>query len=163
MEPGINLVSSFSSLDPKIPFMMDDYGDIRWLSDYSSDSALKMLSYNNGIARLRNGNFFFGDISTNKIYEVDLLGDVLHSWGLSGYVFHHEVLEKPDGNFLVSATNPSSTHADGSSTIEDYIIEIDRQSANVVNAWDLKESLDEYRTTLTTNRRRLDSCECGLL
>ena len=70
---------------------------------------------------------------------------------MSGYVFHHEVLEKPDGNFLVSATNPSSTHADGSSTIEDYIIEIDRQSGNIVRMWDLKESLDEYRTTLTTN------------
>src|SRR4051812_35555252 len=36
IEPGINLVSSFSSSIPTRPYMLDNYGDIRWLLDYSS-------------------------------------------------------------------------------------------------------------------------------
>lgn len=153
MEPGLNLVSSFSNSNMDIPYMVDNYGDIRWLLDYTTNPDLDSLSYDDGIARLRNGNFYFGDISTTKIYEVDILGKIVNSWGLSGYIFHHEVQEIPNGNFLLSATNPSSTHTNGSPTIEDYVIEISRQTGNLVNTWDLKESLDEYRTALTANRR----------
>ena len=153
MEPGLNLVSSRINYNPRIPYMIDDYGDIRWLLDYTSHSALKTLSYDVGISRLRNGNFFFGDITTSKIYEVDFFGNILHSWGLSGYIFHHEVMEKPNGNFLVCATSPSSTHPDGTPTIKDYVLEIDRQTGGIINTWDLKESLNEYRTTLTTDSK----------
>ena len=153
MEPGINLVSSRISSNPRIPFMVDDYGDIRWLLDYRTNSTLKTLNYDVGISRLRNGNFFFGDISTSKIYEVDLFGNILNSWGLGGYIFHHEVMEKPNGNFLVCATNPSSTHTNGTPTIKDYVLEINRQTGSIVNTWDLKESLDEYRTALTTDHK----------
>lgn len=151
MEPGINLVSSFSSRVPTRPYMLDNYGDIRWLLDYSSHPELNSLFYDCGIARLRNGNFYFANFETNKIYEVDLVGKIVNSWGLSGYNFHHEVLEMPNGNFLVCVARPSSTHTNGTPTTEDYIVEVDRQAGTIINTWDLKESLDEYRTALTTN------------
>ncbi|GAB4024087.1 aryl-sulfate sulfotransferase [Spirosoma koreense] len=155
--PGLILVSSFSNLgtdNPSTPYFADAYGDIRWVLDYRTHPQLKKLSYDDGISRLRNGNFFFGntDPEASAIYEIDLLGNVVNSWNVSdkGYLFHHEVCEKPNGNFLLTATKPGSTYLEGGATIEDFVIEIDRQSGNVVTVWDLKESLDETRTDLTT-------------
>lgn len=154
MEPGLNLISYFNiSGNTDIPYMMDNYGDIRWLLDYTTNPDLNALSYDDGIARLRNGNFYFGNITTNKIYEVDILGRIINRWGLSGYIFHHEVQELPDGDFLLSVTHPASTHTNGSPSVEDYVIEIDRKTGSIVNTWDMKESLDENRNALTENHR----------
>lgn len=150
--PGLILVSNFSTVNtgsPSTPYFMDAYGDIRWVLDYRSHPDLKTLSYDCGIARLRNGNFFFGDINTAKIYEVDLLGQVVHSWGLNGYLFHHNVSEEPNGNFLLTATKPGSTKADGTPSIEDYVLELERSTGNLRTVWDLKQSLDETRTALS--------------
>ncbi|TKK71813.1 hypothetical protein FC093_01985 [Ilyomonas limi] len=155
VEPGITLVSSLSTFGvpnrPTIPYMIDDYGDIRWVLDYSSYPELATMFFDDGIARLRNGNLYFGDTKTSKIYEVDLLGQIINTWGLSGYIFHHNVQEKPDGNFLVTVSKPDSKNTEGLSTIEDYVIEINRQGGDVANVWDLKESLDEHRTVQTVN------------
>ncbi len=153
LEPGLNLVSNFNSNDPFKPYMVDNYGDIRWVLDYSAHPVLKNLYYDVGLKRLRNGNFYFADANSSHIYEVDLLGNIVNTWGLSGYTFHHEVTEKPDGNFIVCATLPSSTHTNGSPTIEDYLIEVERQTGNVIHTWDLKESLDEYRTALIADSK----------
>ncbi|MVM35024.1 hypothetical protein GO755_33670 [Spirosoma sp. HMF4905] len=149
---GLILVSNYSTLgtsSPSTPYFMDAYGDIRWVLDYRSHDQLKALSFDDGIERLRNGNFFFGDINTSVIYEVDLFGKLVNHWDLSGYIFHHNVIEKPNGNFVLTASKPGSTKTDGTATIEDYVIEIDRQEGNIVNVWDLKQSLDEQRTALS--------------
>jgi arylsulfate sulfotransferase len=155
VEPGLTLVSSLSTTGipnrPSIPYFIDDYGDIRWVLDYSSYPELATMSYDDGIARLRNGNFYFGDIKTDKIYEVNLLGQVLNTWSMPGYGFHHEVYEKPDGNFLVSVNKEGSLNTEGIATEEDYVIEINRQSGNIDKEWDLKESLDEHRIALSAN------------
>ncbi|SFD91399.1 aryl-sulfate sulfotransferase [Spirosoma endophyticum] len=151
--PGLILVSNYSVGAPHTPFFMDAYGEIRWILDYRSHPQLNTLNYEDGISRLRNGNFFFGDSRTQAIYEIDLLGKVINSWNVSamGYTFHHEVREKPNGNFIVTANKPGSTYKDGvSPTVEDFVIEIDRQSGSLSTVWDLKESLDETRTNLTT-------------
>ncbi len=155
MESGINLVSSFSSYpnSPQIPYILDNYGEIRWYLDFRNNPDLKNLFYDCGISRLINGNYCFADQSSGKIYEVDLLGKIIHTWQLGGYVFHHDVFEKPNGNFLVSVSKPGSIHTNGSSTIEDFVIEINRNGGDIVNTWDLRESLDEYRTALTSDSR----------
>ena len=80
-----------------------------------------------------------------------MLGNVIKNWKFPGYTFHHNVIEKPDGNFILTATKPGSTHINGVATIEDYVIETNRTSGSIVNVWDLKVSLDEYRTALTNN------------
>lgn len=151
-EKGINLVSNFSAGiplkytpgSPQIPLMVDNYGDIRWLLNFTTHPELNALFYDNGLKRLRNGNFYFGDWWSNKIYEVDLLGKVINTWNFSGtgFVFHHEAHEKPDGNFIVTVTKKDAP------TIEDYVIEMDRQTHNIKTVWDLKGSLDRERTAL---------------
>jgi arylsulfate sulfotransferase len=145
------LVSNFSSSNPQMPLLVDNYGDIRWVLDYSSSPVLKQLSYDCGIARLQNGNFYFGDMNTNGLYEVDSFGNMVNTWSLPGYKFHHELYEKPDGNFLVTVSKTGSHHADGEPTDEDYIVEIDRHANHIVQEWDLKQSLDENRRALNTN------------
>jgi arylsulfate sulfotransferase len=153
MVSGLNLVSSFSGLPtpPQVPYIVDTYGDIRWCLNYTNHPLLGSLFYDCGISQLQNGDFYFADQVSAAIYEVDILGRIIHTWKLGGYSFHHNVIEKPNGNFLVTVTNPASTHLNGTPTIEDYIIEIDRTSGNILNTWDLKESLDEYRTTLSND------------
>ncbi|MFA6084323.1 aryl-sulfate sulfotransferase [Mucilaginibacter sp.] len=153
MESGVNLVSGFSGYPngPLAPYIVDNYGDIRWILDFSNNTELNKLFYDDGISRIKNGNYLFADQISGKIYEVDILGKIINRWELGGYTFHHEVLEKPDGNFLVTVNKPGSTNTKGVPTIEDYIIEINRTSGQITNTWDLKESLDEYRTAFTTN------------
>ncbi len=149
LEKGMYLVSNFSTIGlpgrPSIPYILDDYGDIRWVLDYSGYAPLAAMFYDDGIARLRNGNFYFGDNKTSVIYEVDMLGKIINTWTMPGYSFHHEVYEETNGNFLLTATKAGSTFSDGAATTEDYIIEIDRNTKQIITAIDLKESLDEYR------------------
>ncbi len=155
VEPGLTLVSNLSTTfipdRPSIPYYVDGFGDIRWVLDYTSNSDLHAMFFDDGIARLRNGNFYFGDAKTNKIYEVNLLGKIINTWSMPGYAFHHNVQEKPDGNFLITVSKDGSVNTDGVETIEDYIIEMNRQSGAITTEWNLKESLDEHRMNLTAN------------
>ncbi len=136
---------------PKKPLIFDTWGDIRWYLDYTESPVLSKLFYDNGLERLKNGNFYFaegadfGGGGSNTIYEIDLFGTILNTWEMPGYAFHHDVVEKPNGNFLVTVSKL------GEPTIEDYIIEIDRESKSIVNTWDLNFSLDNSRTALIDN------------
>ena len=146
--PGMTLVNYFGFKDspyPQHPFIFDAFGDIRWYLDLTNNPILKNLSYDVGMQRLQNGDLYFGDISSNTVNEIDFEGKLVDSWELPGYQFHHNVQEKPNGNFLVTVSKK------GSSTIEDYIIEIDRNSKQIIRTWDLKASLQYSRQTLTTN------------
>lgn len=145
MEPGLTLISNRSTYSPHRPYAIDAFGKIRWLLDYSNHPKLSDLYYDVGLERLQNGNFYFGDGRTDAIYEIDVYGEIINTWILPNYGFHHNVQEKPDGNFLVTVNHYDTWHLNGNQTKEDYILEIDRQSGAVVAEWDLKESLDEYR------------------
>jgi arylsulfate sulfotransferase len=153
MVEGLTLVSYFGydgQSTPQRPFIYDSFGKIRWYLDYSSDETLGNLFYDDGIERLQNGNFYFGDLATDKIYETNLFGEIINNWDLPGYGFHHEVSEKPNGNFLVTVNKV------GSNTIEDHIVEIDREANEIMNVWDLNESLDNRRRTWETDRANLN-------
>ena len=148
MQPGVNLVSYFGhdgESRPQRPFIFDRAGTIRWYLDYSDHETLSGLFYDDGVERLENGNLYFGDGNTNQIYEVNMLGEVVNTWAMPGYGFHHDVIEKPNGNFLVTVNKQ------GADTVEDHIIEIDRTSREIVNVWDLRASLDKTRRAWDTD------------
>ncbi|MEP7348048.1 MAG: aryl-sulfate sulfotransferase, partial [Gemmatimonadaceae bacterium] len=141
---GMTLVSYFGyalNSFPQFPFIFDAFGDIRWYLDFRPSAFVNNLFYDDGVERLRNGNLYFGDISSNAIYEIDAFGRIIDVWSLPGYQFHHNVLEKPNGNFLVTVSK-------GSATVEDYVIEISRTSKQIVRTWDLRASLQYGRKTL---------------
>ncbi|MGL5561853.1 MAG: aryl-sulfate sulfotransferase, partial [Tannerellaceae bacterium] len=139
-----------SEVDPVCPFVMDSDGSIRWLLSLKQHPKLGNLNGGCGFHRLRNGNFVCGDVISGMIFEINLWGEVVNEWSLrsKGYEFHHEIIEIPSGNFIITVSKTNSYHLSGVATIEDVIVEIDRQTGNVVREWDLKESLDEYRNLL---------------
>jgi arylsulfate sulfotransferase len=148
-EPGWNLLSYWGLGNPNKPLIFDKYGNIRWYLDFSSSEELMNLRYDNGIERLKNGNFYFGDINSNAIYEVDYLGFIINNFPLLNHTFHHNVQEKEDGNYLITTSKTGSLNKKGKSTIEDYAIEIDRNSGQLIREWDLKKVLDENRFILS--------------
>ncbi len=145
MESGLTLISSRSNPPPNRPYMIDAFGKVRWVLDYTDHPVLGNLYYDVGIERLQNGNFYLGDAVNDAIYEVDMYGDIVNEWVLPNYGFHHNVQEKPNGNFLLTANHYSTYHENGNQTKQDYVLEIDRQTGAVLMEWDLKESLDEWR------------------
>jgi len=145
MADGMILVSYFGyngNSIPQTPFFFDAFGDIRWYLDFRTSPELSSLFYDNGLERLQNGNFYCGDKYSNKIYEIDLFGKIINTWEMPGFYFHHQVLEKPNGNFILSVTK------DGFPTEEDFIIEIDRNTKQIIRTWNLTVCLQNNRRTL---------------
>ncbi|WP_435624236.1 aryl-sulfate sulfotransferase [Flagellimonas sp.] len=141
-ELEFNLVNYFGfnqNFRPQRPFIFDQFGDIRWYLNFSRHPELLDLFFDNGITQLRNGNFLFGNAATRSIYEIDLFGRIINSWSLQGNGFHHHVIEKPDGNLLVTINDATKA------TVEDVVIEIDRATGEFTNTWDLNNSLDNSR------------------
>ena len=71
-----------------------------------------------------------------------MLGEQINEWPIDAYLQHHDVLEKPDGNFIVAVTNHSAD------TGLDFMIEMDRNSGEVIKEWDFREVLDVDRFDL---------------
>ncbi len=149
-KPGMNLVSFFGragSRLPQIPFMFDQYGNIRWYANMDTHPVLGNLFYDAGVERLKNGNLYFGDGSSGRLVEMDMLGRVINEWLLPGYGFHHNVLELTNGNLL------ATVNKHGLATTEDHILEIDRETGDIVQEWDLRESLNQRRRVWSSNAR----------
>lgn len=142
MKPGMNLVSYYGhngEVTPQRPFMFDANGTIRWFLNLRNHPSLGNLFYDDGVERLANGNLFFGDLNSGRVIEMDMLGRILNEWPMPGYSFHHHVLEKPNGNFVVTVNKL------GEPTVEDYVIEIDRATGDIIREWDLNQSLEYGR------------------
>ncbi|GMN10266.1 hypothetical protein MTsPCn9_13190 [Croceitalea sp. MTPC9] len=146
--PEFNFVNYFGfsqNFRPQRPFIFDQFGDIRWYLNFVSHPSLSNLFYDNGMTRLANGNLLTGDGFTGNIHEVDMMGNLINTWSLQGNGFHHHVIEKPDGNLLVTINDASK------STVEDVVIEIDRNSGEFANTWDLNNLLDNSRRAWPTD------------
>lgn len=113
----------------------DVNGDIRW---YLTNYALWKID------RLENGHLL---VSTERLvnnpyymtglYEMDLLGKIYFEYSLEGG-YHHDYYEMPNGNLLVA----SDDFNNDSGTVEDYIVELDRMTGDVVKRFDLKDVLN---------------------
>jgi arylsulfate sulfotransferase len=69
---------------------------------------------------------------------------------MPGYTFHHDLYEKSNGNFIVTVNKILSL------TVEDYVIEIDRVSGNIVNVWNLNVSLQNDRYVMDDGQEGLE-------
>ena len=65
-----------------------------------------------------------------------LLGKIVKEYSLEGG-YHHDYYEMPNGNFLVASDNFSS------GTVEDYIVEVDRETGDIVKTFDLTKILNK--------------------
>lgn len=116
------------------PAAYDINGDVRWYltENFSWD-----------IKRLNNGNILIGSnrlinppYYTTGLIEMDLLGKIYYEYSLLGG-YHHDVYEMENGNLLVASNNFEN------GTVEDYIVEIDRETDTIIKTFDLNEILPE--------------------
>ena len=123
--PGFN----FTALDHKEIFDID--GEVRWFSTQTTYQVFTPL---------KNGRFLFtypGE-RNNILMEQDLLGKIYTIYNVKDGV-HHDVVELPNGNLLLTSENSRSTME------EDYIFELDRQTGHILRFFDLKSILDPGR------------------
>ena len=112
----------------------DVNGDVRW---YLTESAIWEIN------RLDNGRLL---VNTERLaevpyystglYEMDMLGKIYTEYSLPGG-YHHDYYEMENGNLLVA----SNDFNNDSGTVEDYVVEIDRKTGNIVKTFDLKDIL----------------------
>lgn len=122
------------------PLMVDGFGKIRWYSDGFTRGG----KY--GLQLFKNGNIGFGKsgLGQGSIFEYSLMGEMIREYSFYPEFenAHHDVYEMSNGNFLIPVNKV------GIETIEDHIIEMDRNSGIIINVWDLREILPMDRYTL---------------
>ena len=126
-------------------YALDSAGDIRW---YFADGGVL------GVHQLQNGHLMMPTSFLLKsmyykagLQEIDLSGKIYHQYMIPGGM-HHDFQELPDGNLLVASDSPDL------STVEDYVVEIDRESGEVVwelNAADLISKEDGQSASIATD------------
>ena len=160
MEPGWTLAEISIEPNPNPPIVFADWtrtiayderGAIRW--------ALRLDLLPKGetftLRRSITGNLLTGSFDT--IVEVTKLGRIMRTFHLSDYTLNHEIIQigstdncegvpygtksEHFGNILVLASK------NGASTIQDHIVEVDSETGQVLNAWDLAQVLDPTRMT----------------
>ncbi|OON99037.1 MAG: hypothetical protein ATN35_02465 [Epulopiscium sp. Nele67-Bin004] len=113
--------------------IIDQNGEVRWYTTEFTGQSYKQLS---------NGNFAHqigpSHGSPGQVVEKDLLGKIYNMYYLPEGI-HHDIEELPNGNLLLTLNEP------GGETIEDIIVEIDRNTGEIVSTIDLKEILDPTR------------------
>lgn len=113
------------------PLAIDGNGDVRW---YLTD---KSMNCNVMLTHLKNGNLMLGSgkIIPNtygnlySVYEITPMGKIIREYSIYG--IHHDIREKPDGNLLFC------TSMEGRASQNDYIVEVERGSGNILRTWDL--------------------------
>ncbi|MGO5543107.1 aryl-sulfate sulfotransferase [Blautia sp. HCP3S3_H10_1] len=126
-----------------------DYNDLTFVcstmgSLYAVDAAGDIRFYTNmggslGVHQLENGHLLMPASYVLKtsyykegMIETDLMGKIYGEYMVPGGQ-HHDFVEMPDGNLLIASDSPDL------STVEDYVIELDCQTGEVVWELDMKD------------------------
>ncbi|MGL9730615.1 aryl-sulfate sulfotransferase [Enterococcus sp. DIV0756] len=142
----------------KRAYAFDTNGDVRWYSTRYNSHIFKELDNGNLLYLTKESN----DADTyNVLLETDYLGKIYHRYDFSSSsaandtgksegemtVIHHDGIELPSGNFLLTVN-------DGSNYIEDTMIELNRETGEIEKTIDLKDILPEafYEDYNSTSR-----------
>ncbi|EHQ89655.1 aryl-sulfate sulfotransferase [Desulfosporosinus youngiae] len=106
-----------------------DYaGDLRWIITNKQSWDIKKLA---------NGRLLYTAYRTMQkpyytvgLMEMDFCGKIYKEFRLPGG-YHHDAIELENGNILAASDN------DFNESVEDYVVEIDRKTGEVVKSWDL--------------------------
>lgn len=131
MEDGLTFITPSSAY----PYAVDQDGEVRWFSTLPNSHVFK---------RLNNGHLLYlsEKHKYNLLLEMDMLGHVYHAYhvNLSDYdgwgVIHHDAVQLPNKNFLVTTT-------DTSPYVEDDMVEIDRKTGKPVHELNMRDFFPE--------------------
>lgn len=128
----------------------DQKGEIRWYFKPTDNNFLYIFP------KLKNGNLLIVGSDgayvyhSSNFYEITPLGQVVRKYFVPNFL-HHEIVEMPNGNFLVASNSQPIEFTDGISE-EEVIIEIDRISGSIIKQWDFRDILDIDRTPIPSTR-----------
>ncbi len=114
-----------------LPVAYDYEGEVRWYLSTNLTWAPTMLE--NGHLLLGTDRLLSAPYYTTGLYEIDFLGKIYREYMLPGG-YHHDVYEMSNGNFLIG-TN------DFDSTVEDIIVEVERNTGEIIKTWDVADYL----------------------
>lgn len=115
-----------------MPSAIDRYGRVRWFYDGDLGHVLR-----------RTGDGTFIVSNDEELFEVTMLGEQTgRRWPIPEG-FHHDATILPNGDLLALTTAPGS--------FEDGLVEVDRESGEIIRAWDYREILDPDRPRQPVN------------
>lgn len=114
------------------PIGYDKNGNVRWYLNKNYKWEFNRLS--NGHILLGNDNLISTPYYSMGLVEMDMLGKVYFEYNLPGG-YHHDVYELSNGNLLVASNNFEN------GTIEDCVVELDRNTGTIVKTIDLHKLL----------------------
>ncbi|MDO4556098.1 MAG: aryl-sulfate sulfotransferase [Lachnospiraceae bacterium] len=113
-------------------YAIDSKGDLRW---YRHAIGMPFKQLENGHVMYSSSTTIKSSYYQSGLVESDLLGKIYQEYVIPGGV-HHDFYEMENGNLLVCSDSQDF------SSVEDYIVEIDRTTGEVVYELDMKDLLD---------------------
>ena len=113
----------------------DVNGSVRWY--LTTNSIWEINRLDNGHLMVSTERVVNSPYYMTGLYEMDMLGKIYKEYSLPGG-YHHDYFEMENGNLLVASDDFNS----GEGTVEDYIVELDRETGKVVKSFDLKDILN---------------------
>ena len=114
-------------------YAVDGAGDIRFYTNMGGSLGVHFLA--NGHLMMPAPYVLKTSYYKEGLLEVDLNGKIYCEYAIPGGQ-HHDFRELSNGNLLVASDSPDL------SSVEDYVVEIDRESGEVVWELDMKDLLD---------------------
>ena len=111
-------------------YALDSAGDVRFYTDMGGSLGVHQLR--NGHLCLPSADILHPNYYKDGLIEIDLTGRIYQKYNVPGGQ-HHDFVELPDGNLLI-ASDPEDF-----STVEDCVVELDRESGEVVWELDMRD------------------------
>ncbi|WP_042356786.1 aryl-sulfate sulfotransferase [Bacillus rubiinfantis] len=135
---------TFAVPSTKYAIGFDSNGDIRWYSAIYNSHVFKLLDNGHLLCLGKDTN---SGEAYNRLYEMDFSGKIYQAYAISEKnpvaesegsektMVHHDAIELPSGNLLLTVNDG------GGKYIEDTMIELDRKTGKIVKTIDLKDIL----------------------
>ena len=133
---------NFAIPSTKHPYGYDKHGDIRWYGSMYNSHVLNEMENGHLMYLSKDDN---GGPAYNRLFETDYLGKLYNAFQISeeaaetegegdeATLIHHDLAELPSGNLLLTVNDGEGEY------VEDTMIEIERDSGEVVKKIDLKD------------------------
>ncbi len=113
---------------------IDAAGDVRWYYAYGGSMGIHQLA--NGHLMGPSSYILRNYYHATGLIEFDLSGKIYREYTIPGGM-HHDFQELSNGNLLVASSSPDLE------SLEDYVVEIDRESGEVVWELDIRDLFED--------------------
>lgn len=142
MEPGMHFSEVHIGNQGKFntyPMIFDNNGDIRWYIDFSDRNTIVWpVQFNDDLS--------FYAASGVTIHEFNMFGEATNNIIVDFNNMHHDIIKLPNGNYLAAVSKEDKYITDSDSvefrSVEDFVIEVDNNSGEILREWDMAELLD---------------------